>query len=412
MSIEVETQDVGVQTRRGTATLSCAVEGPSGVTRLVPRGSWLGGPIGLAEIGFAALFSVFGVALTSGLLTSKHTHQGVGAAIAVLLMTLPVLFAGRWPVEASAALAAGAALNWLVIGHMVRCGATLPAVFFVAFMLGARAGRRDRLLGMGFLVVSLFCQSSSDPRLGGPQVLILLVPVASAFLIAGALVRSRNAVIAGLRARTAELREQRERNAELAVAADRARIAGELDGFLRVGVDRIAVTAEAGRATLDSEPAGTQAAFVTIQETGRQTLSQMREVVRGLREGAPTEPQPVLGQLDRLLGEAAAANARLLVTGDPRLLPPGVELSGYRIVEHLLRALDNDAYALVEVTVGFAADVLELKVAGPSGPATEARPALAAATERAALHGGTLRSRSREGRRETVVLLPLVAARA
>ena len=54
------------------------------------------------------------------------------------------------------------------------------------------------------------------------------------------------------------------------------------------------MTAEAGRATLDSEPAGTQAAFVTIQETGRQTLSQMREVVRGLREGAPTEPQPVL----------------------------------------------------------------------------------------------------------------------
>ena len=137
-----------------------------------------------------------------------------------------MLFAGRWPVEAAAALAAGAALNWPVIGHMVRCGATLPAVFFVAFMLGARAGRRDRLLGMGFLVVSLFCQSSSDPQLGGPKVLILLVPVASGFLIAGALLRARNAVIAGLRARTAELREQRERNAELAVAADRARIAG------------------------------------------------------------------------------------------------------------------------------------------------------------------------------------------
>ena len=277
----------------------------------------------MPEIVFAALFTAFGVALTSGLITSTPTHQGGGAAIAVLLMTVPVLFARRWPVEAAAALAFGAALNWLVIGHMVRCGAALPAVFFVAFMLGARAGRRDRVIGMGFLVVSLFCQTSSDPQLVGPQDLLLFVPVAVGFLFAGGLLRSRNTVIAGLRARTAELREQRERNAELAVAADRERIAGELDDFLREGVDRIAVTAEAGRATLDTEPAGTQAAFVAIQDTGRQTLSQMREVVRGLRDGAPTEPQPVLGQLDRLLGEATAADARLTVTGDPRLLPAG-----------------------------------------------------------------------------------------
>jgi signal transduction histidine kinase len=418
MSTGVELRNVSRRTGGGSATLSGAVEGRSVVTRLVPPSSWLTGrafglpEIGLAEIAFAALFSAYAVALTSGLVTSQPTHQGAGAASAVLLMTVPVLFARRWPVEAAAALAAGAALNWLVIGHMVRCGAALPAVFFVAFELGARAGRRDRVLGMAFLVVSLFCQSASDPRLAGPQVLILLVPVSAGFLIAGALLRSRNAVIAGLRARTAELRVQRQRNAELAVAADRARIGGELDDFLRDRVDRIAVTAEAGRVTLDSEPAATQAAFVTIQDTGRQTLSQMRAVVRGLRDGAPGEPQPVLAQLDRLLGEATAADARLTVTGDPRLLPPGVELSGYRIVEHLLLALEDDATARIEVTVAFAPNVLELKVAGPSAPVATARPALAAATERAALHGGTLRSQARDGRRETVVLLPLVAGRA
>jgi len=405
--------------RGRNATLSDAVEERHVVTRLVPQSSWLTGPvfglpeIGLAEIVFAALFSAFGVALTSGLITSTRTHQGVGAAIAVLLMTAPVLFARRWSVEAAAALAAGAALNWLVIGHMVRCGAGLPAAFFVAFMLGARTGRRDRVLGMVFLVVNLFCQSSSDPQLaGGPKVLILFVPVSVGFLIAGALLRARNTVIAGLRARTAELRVQREKNAELAVAADRARIAGELDDFLRDRVDRIAVTAEAGRATLDSEPAETQAAFVTIQNTGRQTLSHMRDVVRGLRDGASTEPQPVLAQLDRLLGEATTADARLTVTGDPRMLPPGVELSGYRIVEHLLLALENDETARIDVTVAFSPEALELRVVGPSVPVNDARPALAAATERAALHGGTLRSQARDGRRETVVLLPLVAGRA
>jgi len=404
--------------RSRNATLFGAVEERSVGARLGPRRSWLTGPvfglpgIGPVEIALAVLFSALGVALTSGLIASKPTHQGVGAAIAVLLMTAPVVFARRWPVAVAAALAAGAALNWLVIGHMVRCGACLPAVFFAAFMLGSRAERRARVLGMTLLVVSLFCQSSSDPQLASPKGLILLVPVLVGFLVAGALLRARNTVIAGLRARTAELREQREKIAELAVAADRARIAGELDDFLRDRVDRIAVTAEAGRATLDAGPAGTQAAFVTIQDTGRQTLSHMREVVRGLRGGAPTEPQPVLAQLDRLLGEATAADARLTVTGDPRMLPPGVELAGYRIVEHLLLALENDETARIDVTVAFAPDVLELKVAGPSARVTDARPALAAASERASLHGGTLRSQARDGRRETVVLLPLVAARA
>lgn len=196
------------------------------------------------------------------------------------------------------------------------------------------------------------------------------------------------------------------------MATDRARIAGELDDFLRDRVDRIALTAEAGRAALDSEPASTQAAFVAIQDTGRQTLSHMREVVRGLREDRPTEPQPVLAQLDLLLVDATTADARLTVTGDPRMLPPGVELSGYRIVEHLLRALENDEAARIDVTVAFAPEVLELRVAGPSAPVSDARSALAAATERAALHGGTLRSQARDGRRETVVLLPLVAGRA
>ena len=418
MSALIEGWDARQRKRERNATLSGAVEGGRVVTRFVPRSSWLARPVfalretGVAEIVFAALLSLFAVALTSGLIAARPTHQGVGAAIAVLLMTVPVLFAGRWPVEAAAALAVGAAVNWALIGHMVRCGASLPAVFFVAFMLGARAGRRDRVLGMAFLLVSLFCQSSSDPQLAGPKVLILLVPLSIGFLIAGALLRARNAVIGGLRAHTAELREQRERTAALAVAADRARIAGGLDGFLRDGVDRIAVTAAAGRATLDSEPAERQAAFVRIQDTGRQTLSHMREVVRGLHNGAPTEPQPVLAQLNRLLGEATAADARLTVTGDPRILPPGVELSGYRIVEHLLLALENDGTTRIDVTVAFAPEMLELKVAGPSARVIDARPALAAATERAALHGGTLRSRARDGRRETVVLLPLVAGRA
>jgi signal transduction histidine kinase len=376
---------------------------------------WLTGPIfglggvGLGDIVLAVGLSIFGVVLTSGLLNTGHPHGGVAASIAVLLMTVPVLYARRWPVVAAATLAAGAALNWGLIGHLVRCGAALPAVFFVAFAIGSHCARREVALGMTLLAVSVFCQVCSDPNLPGPEGILLFFPLSVAFMVAGRLLRSRNLAVTGLRARTLELRAQREQNARLAVEADRALIAGGLDDFLHERVDQIAAVAAAGQAALGTQPEQALEAFVAIQTTGRETLTHMREVVGSLRAEAPTEPQPVLAQLGRLLEQATRADARLEVTGDPRLLPPGVELSGYRIVEHLLLALESDAAARVDVVVGFGPGTLQLTVAGPSARGVDARPALAAASERAALLGGTLRTETRGGRRETVVLLPLAA---
>jgi len=97
------------------------------------------------------------------------------------------------------------------------------------------------------------------------------------------------------------------------------------------------------------------------------------------------------------------------VTGDPRLLPPGLELSGYRIVEHLLSTLEDNPAARVDVQLAFGPDQLELTVTGPTSRHTDVGPALSAAKERAALYGGTLRSQVSGGRRETVVQVPLAA---
>jgi hypothetical protein len=137
----------------------------------------------------------------------------------------------------------------------------------------------------------------------------------------------------------------------------------------------------------------------------------MRSVVASLRDPAPTEPQPVLAQLDRLL-DRAGADAHLRVSGDPRLLPPGLELSGYRIIEHLLLALEQGPSSRVDVAVAFGSDSLELTVVGRSARGNSVRPALAAATERAAVHGGTLHTEASGGRRTTVVTLPLAAGHA
>jgi hypothetical protein len=374
--------------------------------------------IAVADVLFAAIVS--GLAVQSALGSGSNAHNpnaGAAAAVTVLLMTTPVLLARRWPVLISGALAVGAGLNWLLIGHLVRCGAGLLAVFYTAVVLGARCRIWSAAIGLGLLAVNIVCEALSDPQLGA-GVIVYMVPIAVAFAAGGRLLRSRNATVAQLRTSTVQLRAQREENARLAVATEQARIAGDLDGFLADRVDRMSGAAAAGRALLAVEPAQARAAFETISQSGRAALTRMRDVVadlnNGAREPAGIEPAPVLARLDRLLADAAEGSAQLRIIGDPRLLPPGLELSAYRIVERLLEATDRDATPVdlpgpTEVTVAFGPHELELTVTGPTARRADVRAALAAASERAAVHGGSMQTSTADRRRTTVVALPLVA---
>lgn len=381
------------------------------------RTSWITGPtfgltdVGWGDIGLALLLSAFAVdVVTHGTSHGHRLDAGWTGALAVLLMTVPVVFARRAPILTAGALVAGALVNWGLIGHYVRCGASLPAVFFVAFVIGSRCQGRTRVIGEAIVAIDLLCQCASDPQLSPIGNVLLFIPISLAFLGAGYLLQRRNVAVETLRARTEELREQREQNAQLAVGADRARIARDLDNYLHEQVNEIAAAAASGRESLDAQPDLAADAFVAIQGAGRETLTRMREVVGSLREEPQTGPQPVLAQLDRLLGQAGDLDVRLTVTGDPRVLPPGLELSGYRIVEHLLLTLEKHAAAEASVEVVFGDGSLELKVVGPGVRESAARAALAAAMERAHLHGGTVRSHLRDGQRETLVLIPLAGA--
>ena len=368
--------------------------------------------LGWGDIGLAVFLSVFAAFIvTHGKNATGHVFDaGWAGALAVLLMTLPVAFARKRPLVVASVLVAGALVNWLAIGTYVRCGATLPAVFYMAFVVGSRCEGRERAIGEGLVICSILIQCESDPQIYPLTNAILFIPISLAFLGAGYLLHRRNVTVETLRVRTMELQQQRERNADLAVEADRARIAGDLDQYLHGQVSDMAAAAASGRRSLEDGPGHAADAFVAIQGTGRETLTHMRQVIGSLRAEAPTGPQPVLAQLDRLLGESDTADVRLQVHGDPRLLPPGLELAGYRIVEHLLSTLEKNPSAAGSVEVTFGADALEFKVVGPSVRDSLARPALAAATERAHLCGGTVHSSLRDGLRETQVLIPLAAA--
>jgi signal transduction histidine kinase len=378
--------------------------------------SWLWRPvgktadIGWGDIGLAALLSIWAILLVTGAWPGSTDHGGALAAIGVLAMTVPVVSERRAPATAAVIVGVGAAANALIVGPLVRCGPGLPAALVIAYFAGTRLDRRKFAVAAVFCAGSVITQSFYDPQLG-PGFLFAGLPALAGAVIAGRVVRARGEAAAALRARNAELREQREQTARLAVAADRARIAGDIGGFLR---DRITVVAEAtaaGRDLISTDPAAAHDALAAVESSGRETLSQMREVVGNLR-AQERGPQPVLAGLGALLDSATTADARLRVTGSPRALPAGLELSAYRIVEHLLEALHDAPEARIDVVVRFTADALELDVSGPASRQANPVAAFASARERAALLGGTLNIESVGGRCMAVVRLPVAAGYA
>ncbi len=379
--------------------------------------SWLWQPagrlrgIGWGDIALATFLSLYAVVLTSGAFGIANPHRGAVAAAAVLVMTVPVAWERRAPLAAAVAVAVGAAANELLVGPMIRCGPGLPAVFAIAFFAGTRLDRSRLAVAAGFCFGAVITQAVYDPNLG-PGFLVAGVPVVAAACIAGRLARSRSLAAAALRERNSELREQRELTSRLAVAADRARVGADLDVFLRDRIAAMAVAAAQGRDLIADDPAGARDAFAVVESSGRATLSQMREVVGTLREERLAAPQPVLAQLASLLENATSADARLQVIGSPRALPAGLELSAYRIVEHLLGALQDAPEARIDVLVRFGADALELDVVGPASLQPDPAPAFAVARERVALLGGTLRIETGSGRCAALVRLPVAAGYA
>jgi signal transduction histidine kinase len=374
--------------------------------------NWLWRPIantrdiGWGDIGLAALLSAWAVLLVTGAWPGSSDHAGAIAAIGVLAMTAPVAWARRAPLLAAVTVAAGALVNGLLIGPLVRCGPGLPAVLLIAFFAGTRLGWRLLAVAAALCMANVTAQTHWDPQLGpGWDFLTVGLPAVALACVAGRVVRERGVAAAKLRARNAELLAQRERTAELAVAADRARVAGDLHDFVRDRIGGMAEAASAGRELMTEDPAAAQDALAQVEMSGRETLAHMREVVGNLNAERLTAPAPVLADLDRLLERATTADARLRVSGSPRVLPAGLELSAYRIVEHLLEALEDAPGTRIDVHLRFGADALELDVTGP--PGTRQGTAFATAHERVALLGGTLRIEAGSGQCTALVRLPL-----
>ena len=302
--------------------------------------------------------------------------------VLALAMTVPV--AALKPVGAAVAVSLAAVLS-LTVFHAGTVSGLLAVVLALALV-----GRYPVvLLAVPFPVIAL-----AEPG----WLPILLAALAPAAAFCGVAVRASN--------------EAAERSAEHASIAgdlvehtargERARIARELHDVVAHHISMVAVQAETARLTTLGMPEAGADRLLAIGDTARAALTEMRRLLGVLREDADIEaaerqPQPGLSQLIDLVDtarEAAGTNMRLILSGSPIPLDPGVELAAYRITqEALTNARRHAPGAAVDVELHYADESLRLRVRdnGPGKPAG-AGHGLLGMRERATAVGGQLRA--------------------
>ncbi len=250
-----------------------------------------------------------------------------------------------------------------------------------------------------------------------PVTAFLVVDTSDESILVGALVLPTLAAVLGrsIRGRRlatqalaeAEVKSAREQ-AALAVLEERSRIARELHDVVAHHMSVIAIHAETAPYRVANAPAALTESFSVIRSSAVEAMTELRRLLALLRspDGATdTVPQPGLAHIGDLVDKARGSglDVRLQIHGPARPLPPGLELSAYRIVqEGLSNVLRHAPGAAASVDVIYAPDAVELTIqnARPAldSPSTKDSPAGAAhgllgMRERVAMLGGELVAR-------------------
>jgi signal transduction histidine kinase len=160
----------------------------------------------------------------------------------------------------------------------------------------------------------------------------------------------------------------------------------------------IVLQAGAERRVLEQSDSSAREVLETIERSGRSALTETRRLLGMLRSGddQPLAPQPRIGDVPLLISQVRAAGlpVDLVIDGEQRELPAGIELSAYRIVqEALTNALRHAGDANAHVSIHYRPEALEIEVADDGRETVAARPGghgLAGMRERVALYGGRL----------------------
>ncbi|MBF8193027.1 sensor histidine kinase [Nonomuraea sp. K274] len=363
----------------------------------------LAGVVAAASVALFLLYDTDRLAAEGLLVEGMRAPDAPGTAL-VVLACLPVAARRRWPLGA---LCAGLAPETLLTVSGYGAGLSGLSGLVLLYSVASNRGLAVALAGLLVTVVTYAFGAMAGPISVGLSDHVVATMVLVAVWGAGRSLRLRRAYLEELRDRAARLERAHAADTRAARAEERARIARELHDVVAHHVSVMTVQAAAARKVLAADPDLAREALSAIEHTGRMAMTEMRNIVGVLRTDARAElgPQPGMLDLPALVEQMREAGlpTTLLVEGEPRPLPAGVNLAAYRLVQegltNSLRHAGSGAKAVV--TVRHEPRELDVRVAddgrGADGPARRSGHGLVGIRERVALYGGILNIGPRPG---------------
>jgi signal transduction histidine kinase len=336
-------------------------------------------------------------------------------------LTAPLILRRRAPVAVFMLIAIIAFAQWTSTTPLVADSALLVALYTVT----AECEWLAVVVAALIVEIGVILATEHWTPVGNySKSLIFLTGMAAASLFAGVVVRALRSQLEWLAERAQRLELERDQQATLAAAAERARIAREMHDVVSHNIQVMVTLADAATVAQRSDPDRAGEAMREVSGTGRQALGDMRRLLGLLREegrngggslqtapsaAAALAPQPGLAELDRLAERVRSTGLTvdLARTGEPFALSGAAELTVFRIVQEALTnvlkhaesahsvevslSFDDPEVALLVVDDGRAArpgTTPETSPAGSGGPGTG--HGVLGMTERAAAFGGSL----------------------
>src|SRR6185369_7905629 len=347
---------------------------------------------------------------------------------------------------------AGAAFAQTILwAGSVTAFATFTMLLVEFYTVAKWCSRRATMAAAWTLVawIALTALALPGNTQGRVALVLLMLPLAVSAGVLGVNANTRRTYLASIADRAVRAERERDQQARIAAADERARIAREMHDIVAHNLSVMIALADGATFALrstagpelahsgDARDSGARAQAVgdralaaaraveSISATGREALAQMRGLLGVLRDESPTQPvpptqpappyavsppqlpsdpvvapQPRLAELGGLIEQMRRAGLPVTVnvTGERRELTADAELTVFRIIQesltNVLKHAGPGASAAISLRYDPGGVDVDIVDHGGAGPRTNALPpggrGINGMRERAALHGGTL----------------------
>jgi len=355
-----------------------------------------------SSLAITALSAVLSLVTTAAILFRRFIPRILAGVSSALLLAV---FPGTTG-SSVGGIALVIALYALAVYRSARSAWLWTIIGTAAATLGAVAGG---LLDVAVLLVAFF---------GYGMIFVIATLI-------GITVGNRARYMDALLARAAQLARERDQQAQLATASERARIAREMHDIVAHSLTVMIALADGATRAAATDPGRAMDAMAHVSEIGRTSLTDMRRVLGVLTEASgdqpadessvaiPLAPQPTFDELRPLVDSYRAAGLPITLTVSGAVPDDSVaQLTVFRVVQEALTnalryartpsrvevAVDFTTPGLTEVTIrddGLAPTASGGSGGGPGGTAAMSASigsgrGLIGMRERVALYGGTV----------------------